>query len=208
MHLPQRLTLQAANLTKSFDRKIVLQNISFSLSSGESLAITGRNGSGKSTLVKILSNTLSLTSGELALHAGNIKIKTEDFHKYTGVVSPYLNFYEEYSAYEILELTAKIRGIDGDKISDNLEIVGLHNRRNDPVRIFSSGMKQRLKFAFALLHEPSMLLLDEPMSNLDEEGSNIVQEIIKDYSKKAIVIIATNSGQEKSLCGKIINIDD
>jgi heme exporter protein A len=207
MPLPQTITLQADNLTKSFDRKIILQNISFRLNGGESLAITGKNGSGKSTLIKILSNTLSLTSGEMNLQINDSKIKKVDYYKYTGVVSPYLNFYDEFTAYELIELTSRVRGIGKDRIEESLDKVGLYNRRNDLIRIFSSGMKQRLKFAFVLLHQPGILLLDEPMSNLDEEGVSNAERIIKEYGEKGIIIIATNSAHEKSLCTREVNLD-
>ena len=201
------LIFHASNLTKSFDRKIIFENISFQLSSGDSLAVTGGNGTGKSTLIKVLSNTLSSASGELVLQAGNSKIKKEDFYKHIGVVSPYLNFYEEFTAYEMLELTVRIRGIAQADINGMLEKIGLYNRRNDLIRIFSSGMKQRLKFAFALIHHPEVLLLDEPASNLDKEGIDIVTEIINAHALNGIIVIATNSEYEKSLCKKEINLN-
>lgn len=151
---------------------------------------------------------MSFTAGELELQADGTKIKKEDFYKHIGVISPYLNFYEGFSAYEILELTARIRGIGKNKIDESLETVALYNRRNDDVRVFSSGMKQRLKFAFALLHQPIILLLDEPTSNLDEEGIEIFEVIINDYYNKGMVIIATNSAYEKALCRRELNLDN
>lgn len=201
------LIFRASSLTKTFDRKIIFQNISFQLKSGDSLAITGRNGTGKSTLIKLLSNTLSPSSGELELQTDNSKIRKEELYKYIGVVSPYLYFYEEFTAFECLMLAARIRGIALTDINGMLEKVGLYSRKNDLVRVFSSGMKQRLKFAFALIHNPPVLLLDEPTSNLDKEGIGIVSGIINTHSENGIIVIATNSEFEKSLCKKEINLN-
>lgn len=200
------MNLSASNLSKSFDRKLVFQNINFNLTAGQALAVTGRNGSGKSTLIKILSNTLSPSSGEMNLLVDGKKIKKQDFHKFIGVVSPYLNFYEEFTASEILKLTAKIRGIPAEGINELLDKVGLLESEANQIRIFSTGMKQRLKFAFALLHQPDVLLLDEPTTNLDEEGIRFVTDLIRNYN--GIVVIATNSAYEKSLCQNEIKLGD
>ncbi len=198
---------RVSNLAKTFDRKKIFSEVNFQLTRGESLAITGRNGSGKSTLIKILSNSLSPTSGEAGLQFDNTKIKSENLYQYIGVVSPYLNFYEEFSAHEMLRMTARIRSKGGDRADEMLEKAGLYSRRHDSVRIFSSGMKQRLKFAFALLHSPAVLMLDEPTSNLDSEGIDMVVKVVNDFKADGIVMIATNSEYEKGLCGEEINLD-
>ena len=88
-----------------------------------------------------------------------------------------------------------------------LNRVGLFNRRNDLLKIYSSGMKQRLRLAFAILHNPGILLLDEPASNLDLEGVGVVDEIANEYKKDKILIIATNDAHEKSLCASEINLN-
>jgi heme exporter protein A len=111
-----------------------------------------------------------------------------------GLVSPYLQMFEEFSARENLELAMKIRGLDFDAQAADalLDRVALYPRRNDPVRTFSSGMKQRVKYAFALLHSPPVLILDEPMANLDADGVEIVRRIMNEQRERGILIIATN----------------
>lgn len=201
------IKLLAVSLTKKFDRKTIFENVSFELNSGGSAAITGKNGSGKSTLIKIIANLLSQSSGELNISINNTQIKKECLYQYIGYVSPYLNLWDEFSGYENLKLTSDIRGTNGEDINESLERVGLFERRNDLLKIYSSGMKQRLRIAFAILHQPEILLLDEPTSNLDSEGVSIVDEIANEFKKDKILIIATNDRHERSLCKQEINLD-
>ena len=211
LHPPEKISLHATNLTKNFNRKAIFKNISFDFSFGDSIAITGRNGSGKSTLIKIIANVLNPTSGTLDIKDASVAVKKDDYYKYTGFVSPYLNLYDEFTGYENLEITSKIRGAaSGSRetiINDVLKKVGLYERRNDLLRIYSSGMKQRLKLAFSILHNPAILLFDEPTSNLDKEGISVVTELAGAQKEKGILIIATNDEYEKSLCSKEININ-
>ncbi len=204
----QIMKLQAVNLTRKFDRKIIFDKVNFELTSGSATAITGRNGSGKSTLIKIIANILLQSSGELNLFNGTEKIKKENIYKYIGFVSPYLNLYDEFTGYENLKIISDIRGWGHENIDDSLKRVGLYHRRNDLLKIYSSGMKQRLKIAFAILHNPHMLLLDEPTSNLDLEGISVVDDISNEYKKDRILIIATNDAHERSLCNNEINLNE
>src|SRR3990172_12498653 len=161
----------AKGIRKDFNRRVIFDHISFELSKHGSLSITGPNGSGKSTLVKILGGLLTPTAGSVTMTAEKSSIKTEERREYLGFVAPYLQLYDEFTGYENLFLAIRIRGrarapveIDG-----LLKRVGLFFCKDDRVGTYSSGMKQRLKYAFALLHRPSLLILDEPMSNLDED---------------------------------------
>ncbi len=203
----KEIKLQAIDLTRKFNRRVIFENINFELTTGSSTAITGRNGSGKSTHIKIIANLLSETSGKLKLIARGTEVKKESVYKYLGFVSPYLNLYDEFSGYENLRIISDIRGSGHDNIENVLKRVGLYERRNDLLKIYSSGMKQRLKIAFAILHNPQILLLDEPTSNLDTDGVSIVDDIAEEYKKDRILIIATNDAHEKSLCAGEINLN-
>lgn len=209
----RQITFQAENLSKNFDRKLIFKDISFSLSNGDALAVTGRNGSGKSTLVKILCTLLNQTAGTLNLNIDGKKIERGRYYNFIGLVSPYLNLYDEFTGYENLQIISNIRGtFDKNNLQENIDTVlkrvGLYERRNDILRIYSSGMKQRLKIAFAILHNPLILFLDEPTDNLDAEGIKIVDEIVNDYKKDRIIIVATNNEYEKSYCTKEVKITD
>lgn len=187
------LQLTAASLKKIFNRRVIFQNISFSVQQQQTLLITGRNGSGKSTLVKILSDVLSPTDGTVSISPLD---GAKNFQRTSaiGLVSPYLQMYDEFSAEENLQYALAIRGIPSDtsRIHALLKKVFLFERRNDAVRTFSSGMKQRMKYAFALIHNPSILILDEPTSNLDTEGIAMVKQIMSEQIQHGILIVATN----------------
>jgi len=208
--LPSSLqtSLKVDNLSKKFNNKKIFSNVSFELLRGDSIAITGRNGSGKSTLVKIISGLLGKSSGDVTLNIDNNSITHEILHKHIGFVSPYLNLYDEFTGYENLKLTSDIRGTGSENINDVLKRVGLFERRNDLLKIYSSGMKQRLKLAFGILHNPQLLILDEPTSNLDSEGVTIVDDIAEEYKKDRMLIIATNDEHERSLCDNNFNIEN
>ncbi|MCC6865975.1 MAG: ABC transporter ATP-binding protein [Ignavibacteria bacterium] len=200
--------IKAVNLTRKFDRRTIFENVNFEINSGSAIAITGKNGSGKSTLIKIISNLLSQSSGSIDLYENNNKVKRENIFRYIGFVSPYLNLYDEFSGFENLKLISNIRGEGHNNIDLVLQKVGLYQRRNDLLKIYSSGMKQRLKIAFAILHNPQILLMDEPTSNLDHDGVSIVDNITDEYKINKIVIIATNDEHERSLCSSDINLND
>ncbi len=188
-----QIQFTASNLKKVFNRRVIFQNISFSVQQKQTLLVTGRNGSGKSTLVKILSDVLSPTEGSVSISP----IGSEKNFQRTstiGLVSPYLQMYDEFSAEENLQYALAIRGMrtESSFIQSLLKKVFLYERRNDAVRTYSSGMKQRMKYAFALVHNPSILILDEPTSNLDAEGIAMVKEIMHEHREKGILIVATN----------------
>lgn len=186
-------SIEARNLKKVFNRRVIFQNISFSVLRHQTLLITGRNGSGKSTLIKILSTVLTPTAGTVSITTE----RTDRRHSPVidiGLVSPYLMMYDEFSAWENVMFGLSIRGMDSNaaRVDELLEKVSLFSRRHDPVRTYSSGMKQRVKYAFALVHRPAVLLLDEPMANLDADGISMVHQVIDEQCQEGIVVVATN----------------
>jgi len=187
------LQLAGEGLRKEYDRRTVFRDVSFSASEGETLLITGRNGSGKSTLVKIICGVLTPAGGTLSLTSGPQAIPP-DRRGLIGLVSPYLQMFDEFSALENLAIAMGIRGLPFDPAGADalLERVAIHPRRHDPVRTYSSGMKQRVKYAFALIHRPPVLVLDEPMSNLDADGAAIVRTVMEEQRRDGILVVATN----------------
>ena len=200
--------LEAKTLKKVFNRRVIFQNISFTLGSGRGLLVSGRNGSGKSTLVKILANVLSPTDGTVTISSG-LPPGHETHLLQVGMVSPYLMMYDEFSARENLHLALAMRGMrpDGKAIDALLDRVQLSGRRNDLVRTYSSGMKQRVKYAFALIHRPPILLLDEPMANLDESGIGMAREIMAEQREKGILVVATNDKSDIEHVDLQVNLD-
>ncbi len=204
------INLSAHNLSKTFQGiRPVFKNIDIEISGGEIFAITGQNGSGKSTLLKILSGTIFPSGGSVTLHINNKNIEPEQFHRHIGFVSPYLALYEEFTPLEHCAISSQMRGIPFKSIEAEalLEQFGLFKRRESQIRLLSSGMKQRMKYILALLHSPEILFLDEPTTNFDAAGIEVVENIITAFKANSrIVIIATNDERERAWCGNSIEI--
>lgn len=187
------LGIEAEGLRQVFNRKRIFTDVTFAVGPRSSLMIAGRNGSGKSTLVKIICGVLTPSAGRVTVSADDagdqFAVKAR-----IGLVAPYLEVYEEFSAMENLDLSMTLRGGRPDNAQARalLERVALDPERTDPVRGFSSGMKQRLKYAMALVHRPPVLILDEPMSNLDADGIAIVRQIMQEQLTEGVLVVATN----------------
>jgi heme exporter protein A len=201
-------SIQADTLKKTFGRRLIFDNLNFSYTNNGIYGIAGANGSGKSTLVKIIAGIISPSGGKIVHKSNGVEIIPEKLHNYIGFVSPYLVLYDEFSAEENLKLILEIRGLkyNSEKADWLLEQFGIFNRKKDPVKAYSSGMKQRLKFVFALLHSPRLLIFDEPTSNLDSSGKETVYRIVNSESSDKIVLIASNEENDLSMCSSIIEL--
>jgi len=201
-------TLIAENLGKQFGSRKVFSGISFELETGQSIAITGRNGTGKSTLLMLLLGIHHPTRGRARYARDNEYLDDRIIRARTSLVSPYLNLYDQLTGEENLVFFATLAGINltGKKIDELLIRVGLDGRGVDRVGAYSSGMKQRLKYAVALLKDPAYLFLDEPSSNLDTDGKRLVHDLIEERRRESIVIIATNEEEEYALADGTIRL--
>lgn len=201
--------LKGESVAKSFGRRLIFSGINLSYAEPGIYGIAGCNGSGKSTLVKIIAGIISPTKGKIEHYFNGKLIEQENLHDFIGFVAPYLVLYDEFSAEENLRYFADIRGIEynKDRIDDLLKKFSLFERRLDVVKGYSSGMKQRLKYIFALMHSPELLILDEPTSNLDAAGKEVVYEIIKEVSVTSVVVVASNEENDLSFCKEIVYIE-
>jgi len=202
-------SIRSQSLSKSFGRRLIFKDINFEWKDKGIFGISGPNGSGKSTLVKIIAGLIAPSSGKIIHNNSDEEIIAEKLHNHIGFVSPYLVLYEEFSAWENLNIFAKIRAVtfDEKRILFYLQQFLLDARKHDLVKTYSSGMKQRLKFIFALMHSPDVLILDEPTSNLDEEGKKVVYDIINEEGKDRIVIIASNETKDLELCNETLLLE-
>ena len=202
-------SLVLENVTKVFGRRLIFNRINYNFSAGNIYGVAGQNGSGKSTLAKIITGIISPTSGKVDHIFNKKKIIPEKLHNHIGFVSPYLFLYDEFTAEENIFHFSKIRGIDFDKdrLKFLLDEFNLYRRKNDLLKTYSSGMKQRMKFIFALYHNPELILLDEPTENLDNSGKDKVYEIVENEGKKKCVIIASNEDADIALCNDILAIE-
>lgn len=199
-------SVNAESLTKTFGKRQIFSGLDFNYDKNGIYGISGPNGSGKSTLVKIIAGLISPTRGKVKHLIDDKEIPAEKLHNHIGFVSPYLVLYEEFTAWENLDIFARIRNIpfDTGRIETLLKVFLLTERKDDLVKTYSSGMKQRIKFIFALMHSPQLLILDEPTSNLDEEGKDAVYKIVEEQGNNSIVLIASNERSDLELCSEKI----
>ena len=195
-------------ITKTFGDRKVLKDINFAISAPNSVGITGHNGSGKSTLMKILAQIISPTRGKVTVKLDEKPLPEDRHLEVIKMVAPEMALYEMLSAYENLQFFAKLASVPMPRSEQDrlLALMGLAGRGDDMVGAYSSGMKQRLKYAVALLANPDILLLDEPTSNLDDEGKAIVIDIMAKQQQDKILIIATNEHEDLGRVASVIEL--
>lgn len=200
--------LHVEDLSKSFDLRPVVRPTTFAVEKGETLGITGPNGVGKSTLIGMMSSLLEPSGGHVYRLLGNQRIPEDDYPGMTGFVAPYLTLYPEYTPRETVRLIAGLRATEQHtaRAFEIAEQLGIANRFDDPVGTFSSGMKQRVKYVIALMHDPAFLFVDEPMSNLDEQGKEGVATLLQIGRSERVTIIATNESSDLNLCTSLVDL--
>lgn len=206
----KEFTYKGQALEKKFDQYIkVFSGIDFQLSNTSSLAITGPNGCGKSTLLKIMAGVLTKTSGELNFRIYGKNIRNSEFLRHYSFVAPYLNIYEEFTPFELTKIYCSFKGesFDDQRFNHLLHIFNLKKRKNTPINSFSSGMKQRMKYILAFHHQNEIILLDEPFTNLDIHGIDILKELIHEFRKSgSAIVIASNDDREIELCSNTLDL--
>ncbi|MDX1530998.1 MAG: ATP-binding cassette domain-containing protein [Rhodothermales bacterium] len=201
--------LSARGLGKRFGRRVLFRQLAFEVGPGEAVAVTGPNGSGKSTLVQIVAGVQAPTAGSVALTLDGAAVPAEARPLRAGLVAPYLHLYDGFSAAENLDFLARARRLPdrAARVGAVLERVGLGGRGGDPVGTFSSGMRQRLRLASALLSAPPLLLLDEPTSNLDAPGRAVVEGVIDEHrAGGGLLVVATNDEREAAWCERRVEV--
>jgi heme exporter protein A len=200
--------LTLANLTKRYSGRKILNNLELTVVGGEVIGIFGPNGSGKSTLLRCIAGLLRPSAGSVKLHINECDYSAPALlRSMVGYVSPELNLYPELSARENLQFFAAVTSRPSKPIAELLSDVGLAKRLDDPIGTYSSGMRQRVRLALAALHEPPILLLDEPGLALDEGGQDVVIAMIEHQRQRGgIVILATNDQRERELVQRHIHV--
>jgi ABC-type multidrug transport system ATPase subunit len=196
------IEVQLTDIERSFGDRRVLRGINVTLRDGDRLLVRGPNGSGKSTLLKIFAQLLAPTHGAVRVTADGQERDGAWRRRATGYLAPDLVLYEEFSPLENLDFFGRLRGIGRDHARDAalLDRLGLGKRLHDPVGTLSTGMRQRAKLAFALQATPRILLLDEPGSNLDAPGRELVTKAVDDQAGRGgIVVVASNDPTEFGL---------
>ncbi len=203
------MQVQLLHIGKKFNRQWLYKDMSVNLASGSATAIIGNNGSGKSTLLQMIYGWQVPTTGSINISNQSLECKPEDVHRFASFAAPYLELPEELTLVELLHFHFKFKQLQGVlTITDLISISGLSGNENKPVRYFSSGMKQRAKLALALFSKHDLLLLDEPCSNLDEQGISWYRSIMMERVSPATTIIASNQLFEYDFCTTKISIAD
>lgn len=191
-----RLTVEG--LAADYGARGVFRDVSLEVGAGEALVVSGHNGSGKSTFLRLLAGLQRPTTGQITYWEGDRAFVPQDAAHLLGWVAPDLMLYRDLTARENLRFFAAVRRLSRDEamLEALLERVGLGGRGDDRLAAYSSGMAQRLRYAYALLHCPPVLLLDEPTLTLDERGAGVVDAVIAEQRRHGLVVIATNDPRE------------
>jgi ABC-2 type transport system ATP-binding protein len=201
------------SVSKSFGNIEAVKNVSFNIGKGEIFGILGPNGAGKSTIVNILNTLVKPDTGDVIIDKVNIKDDGEIIKLIIGVVPQEIALYEELSAYENLMFWGGLYGLAKQELKANvartLGIVDLANRKDDRIKTFSGGMKRRINIACSLLHNPKILILDEPTVGVDPQNRNHIFEVIEKLNKEGMTIIYTTHYMEEAerFCDHIAIID-
>ncbi len=187
--------LETRELTVTFGHTIALDAIDVSVASGIT-GLFGPNGSGKSTLLRVLAGLLRPTKGSVHLDGEPASIRSEDYRRAIGYAGHEAGLYAELSVRENLELFASLYGADPDRVDGMIEQLGLGDVSTTEFSALSAGTKRRAAVARALLHEPRVLLLDEPYANLDDEAADLVDQAIRSWSTpKRIGVVASHGAK-------------
>ena len=201
------MNIKLTNLGKRYNREWIFRNLSFQFDINKHYAITGPNGSGKSTLLQIIAGSAIYNEGEIVYHHLEKTIEPEKIFRKISFAAPYLDLVEEMTLNEFLNFHHKMKSwishLDTKQI---IFLLDLEKSAHKQIRYFSSGMKQRVKLAQAIFSNVPAVLLDEPTTNLDEEGIQLYKTLIENYCKNRLVIISSNDKEEYSFCEEFIDL--
>ena len=198
------------NIYKKFNGETVLSNINVQFEPGKIHGVVGRNGSGKSVLFKIICGLILPTSGNVIIDGKKIG-KDIDFPQDAGIIIETPGFLPNMSGYKNLKLLASLKGvIDDEVIKSSISRLGLDPLSKKHVGKYSLGMKQRLALAQAIMEDPKLLILDEPMNGLDRQGANDVRDLLLALKEegKTLIISSHNAEDIKLLCNTVIELDN
>jgi ABC-2 type transport system ATP-binding protein len=205
--------LEVNGLTKSYGKLMAVSGVSFRVDHGETIGLLGPNGAGKTTTVSMIAGLMSPDSGEVLIEGKPVTNDTDPVKRKIGLVPQDMALYDQLTALDNLIFFAALYSISGAKakqaIDEALKLVELSDRADDKVGTFSGGMKRRLNLAAALLHDPQILLLDEPTVGVDPQSRNAIFENLESLKKRGKTLVYTTHYMEEAerLCDRIVIID-
>jgi len=204
-----KITLE--NTGKKYNREWIFRGINLELNASDSYVVSGGNGSGKSTFLKLISGFQTPSEGSIAYENEKTKLTVPNSQIYKEVAysAPYIAVFEEYTIQELVSFATQLKPLKNNiDYREFLEIIELEHASNKPIKNFSSGMKQRVKLGLSILMDTSILLLDEPTSNLDKNAIKWYQNLIGSHIENRIVIVASNDQKDESFfCNQEIKIE-
>jgi len=186
--------IEVRKLVKRFGLKTVLRGLDFQVKSGEFVALLGPNGAGKTTFLRILASLSRPSLGEVRIAGYRLPAQAAAVRRRLGVVSHLPLLYGDLTAEENLRFYGRMYGIPllSERVADVLELVGLANRRRDLVRTYSRGMQQRLAIGRAVLHDPEVVLFDEPHTGLDQDACNMLDGVLREVAARGRTVVMTS----------------
>lgn len=201
--------IRVKSLVKKFNSFTAVDNISFEVEKGEIFGLLGPNGAGKTTTIRMITGIFNPTKGSIYVNEYNMEKESLKAKQLMGIVPEMANAYVDLSAYKNMVLIGELYGIEKQKIQERtenlLKLFGLLERKNDKVKTFSKGMKQRLIIAMGLINDPKLLFLDEPTSGLDVESVRLIRGLIRKFNDEGTTVILTTHNIEEAdnLCDKV-----
>jgi ABC-2 type transport system ATP-binding protein len=203
------MSIEVNHLTKLYGNQKALNNISFKIDKGEIVGFLGPNGAGKSTMMKILTTYIDATEGEAKVNDFDVQKNALDVQKRVGYLPEHNPLYLDMYVKEYLTFNANVYKIDKDRISDVITLTGLTLEAHKKIGQLSKGYRQRVGLASALLHDPEVLILDEPTTGLDPNQLVEIRQLIKSLGKEKTVFLSTHIMQEvEAICDRVIIINN
>ncbi|AWZ49246.1 ABC transporter ATP-binding protein [Hathewaya limosa] len=205
--------VEIKNLCKRFGQHMAVKDISLNIEEGQIYGLLGPNGAGKSTTINIICGLLSKDSGDINIFNKPMNKKARDIKKNLGVVPQDIAIYEDLTAYENIAFFASLYGVKGKelkkRVAETLEFVGLKDKAKEYPAKFSGGMKRRLNIACAIVHEPRLIVMDEPTVGIDPQSRNHILESIKELNRRGCTIIYTSHYMEEveAICSNLAIMD-
>lgn len=203
------MTISLDHIGKRFNFEWIFRRVNYTFASGSQYAILGPNGSGKSTLLQIISGSLTHSEGTVSYSNGHGTISSDEIFASCSFSAPYLELIEEFTCKEFLHFHTRFKPfIHQYSIEQVLHEVQLDHASDKQIRYFSSGMKQRLKLAQAIFADSELVLLDEPCTNLDQQGVELYKKLILEYIGNRLLIVSSNDPNEYEMCAQRIHMAD
>lgn len=204
------MEVSVKEIGKRFNFNWIFRNLSHTFTAGRPTVLLGSNGSGKSTLLQILAGAAHPSAGEIIWKQDGIAVPPESVYRYIGYAAPYMDIIDEFSFREQLGFHFSLKAACGNiPVREIIELSGLKKAADRRLSYFSSGMKQRVKLTLAILSDTPLLLLDEPLSNLDRQATRWYRELIRDFGKERTIIVCSNSQEEEyDFCKQSVVLED